>query len=168
MKLIKPTMDLKSAYLEMVNEWVLAKEKLVPFSLEYDTSDFKKFIEMNQLAEIVAAEGFVCHSTFWLLNDKHTIVGTSNIRHSLTDKLLIQNGHIGYGIRPSQRKKGFATNILELSLREAKRLGIKKALLTCDKDNIGSKKVIQKNGGQFRREEIVEGKLSLSFWIDIK
>ncbi|MEO1263856.1 MAG: GNAT family acetyltransferase, partial [Bacteroidota bacterium] len=62
----------------------------------------------------------------------------------------------------------YATKILELSLSEAKKIGIKKALLTCSKDNIGSAKVIQKNGGIFRKEQLVDGKPSLSFWIEIK
>lgn len=168
MKLIKPNFNLKTEYLEMLNDWKRANEKLVPFSLKYDTNDFKKFIEMNEDFEIEAEDGFVCHSTFWLLNEAGKIVGTSNIRHALTDKLLIEGGHIGYGIRPSQRRKGYATKILELSLIEAKKLGIKKALITCNKDNIGSKKAILKNGGVFRKEQIVEGKLSLSFWIEIK
>ena len=167
MKLIKPTTNLKTEYLEMLEDWKKKDDKLVPFSLEYDTSDFKKFIEVNKNFEINSESGFVCHSTFWLINEENKIVGTSNIRHSLNDNLLIEGGHIGYGIRPTQRRKGYATKILELSLKEAKRLGIKKALLTCNKDNIGSAKVIIKNGGIFRKEQLVNGKLSLSYWIEI-
>ena len=168
MRLIKPNVNLKTEYLEMLNDWEKAKEKRVPFSLRYDISDFQRFIEVNQKFELNPEKGFVCHSTFWLLDDTDKIVGTSNIRHSLTEKLLIEGGHIGYGIRPSQRKKGYATKILALSLKEAKEIGINKVLLTCNKDNIGSTKVIQKNGGVFRKEQMVNGKLSLSFWIEIK
>jgi len=167
MKLIKPNFNLKAEYLEMLEDWKKTNEKLVPFSLKYDTSDFEKFIAMNRDFEINPEEGFVCNSTFWLLNDEGKIVGTSNIRHSLTDKLLIEGGHIGYGIRPSERRKGYAKKILELSLIEAKKLGIEKALVTCNKDNIGSVKAISKNGGIFRKERMVDGKLSLSFWIEI-
>ena len=152
----------------MLKDWQMTKEKMVPFSLAYDTSNFQKFIERNEHLESNSEKGFVCHSTFWLLSDRGHIVGTSNIRHTLTEQLLIQNGHIGYGISPSQRKKGYATKILALSLKEAKKIGIKKVLLTCDKDNIGSAKVIRKNGGVFRREQIVDGKLSLSFWINLE
>jgi len=168
MKLIKPNFNFKTEYLEMIEDWKKTNEKLVPFSLKYDKSDFKKFIELNEYFEFHPKNGFVCHSTFWLLNKARKIVGTSNIRHSLNDKLLIEGGHIGYGISPTQRRKGYASKILALSLIEAKKLGIKKALLTCYEDNIGSKKVILKNGGIFRKEQMVDGKLSLSFWIDIK
>ena len=167
MKLIKPTINLRTAYLEMLGDWERTGEPMVPFSLAYDASDFKKFIAINENFEVNPAKGFVCHSTFWLVDNQGKIVGTSNVRHSLTADLLIQNGHIGYGIRPSERKKGYASKILALSLKEAKKIGIKRALLTCDKDNIGSKKVILKNGGIFRREEMVNGKMSLSFWINI-
>lgn len=168
MRLIKPTIIFKKAYLEMLKDWEKTKEKKVPFSLKYETIDFQKFLELNEHFELHPAKGFVCHSTFWLLNDEDKIVGTSNIRHALTEKLLMEGGHIGYGISPSHRRKGYATKILELSLKEAKKMGIKKALLTCDKDNIGSNKVIQKNGGIFRKEQLVKGKLSLSFWIEIE
>ena len=168
MRLIKPTIIFKKAYLEMLKDWEKTKEKKVPFSLKYETIDFQKFLELNENFERNPAKGFVCHSTFWLLNDEDKIVGTSNIRHALTEKLLMEGGHIGYGISPSHRRKGYATKILELSLKEAKKMGIKKALLTCDKDNIGSNKVIQKNGGIFRKEQLVKGKLSLSFWIEIE
>lgn len=151
----------------MLEDWKKGNEKLVPFSLSYDTSDFEKFVEMNKTFETNPEEGFVSHTTFWLLNKAGKIVGTSNIRHTLSEKLLIEGGHIGYGIRPSERRKGYATKILELSLIEAKKIDIKKALVTCNKDNIGSKKAILKNGGIFRKERLVDGKLSLSFWIEI-
>jgi len=168
MKLVKPNFKLRIQYLEMLEDWKNSNDELTPFSLEYETSDFKKFIEMNENFELNPEDGFVCHSTFWLVNEDGEIVGTSNIRHNLTDKLLIKGGHIGYGIRPSPRRKGYANKILELSLIEAKKIGVEKALLTCDKDNIGSSKVILKNGGIFRKEQVVDGKLSLSFWIEIK
>lgn len=168
MKLIKPNIDLKDDYLAMVDEWKRTDDRLTPFSLAFDTSDFQKFLDWNKYLEHTPEEGFVCHSTFWLVNEANKILGTTNIRHKLNEKLLIRGGHIGYGIRPSQRRNGYATKILELSLLEVKKLGIDKALITCHKENIASKKTILKNGGIIRREEFYEGKILLSYWIDIK
>ncbi len=168
MKLVKPTIQFKNQYLEMLEDWKSTDEKFVPFSLKFDTTDFQKFIELNENHEKIPDRGFVCHSTFWLLDeDKNIIAGTSNIRHQLKGHLLTRGGHIGYGVRPSYRKQGYATKILELSLLEAKKLGIDKALVTCDKENIASKKTILNNGGVLREERVVEGEAILSFWIDI-
>lgn len=167
MKLIKPNINLKEEYLAMLEEWESTEEEKVPFSLQYDTSNFEEFLKMNKAFETKPKEGFVCHTTFWLVNDKNQLIGVSNIRHELNDDLRIKNGHIGYGIRPSFRRKGYATKILALSLEKAKYLGVKKALLTCNKSNIGSQKVITNNGGILRREEIVNGENLISFWIAV-
>lgn len=167
MRLIKPTINLEHEYLDMLNEWKLSKEDMVPFSLKYSTSNFKKFIATNENHVVNPESGFVCHSTFWMLNKTNKIIGTSNIRHCLNDDLLIENGHIGYGIRPSCRGKGYATKILALSLEKAKEMGLNKVLLTCNETNIGSKKVILKNGGVIRRKQRVKGNNILSFWINI-
>jgi predicted acetyltransferase len=60
---------------------------------------------------------------------------------------LLSGGHIGAGIRPSERRKGYATAMISLALEECKKLGIKNVLITCDKSNIGSAKSIMNNGG---------------------
>jgi len=167
MRLIKPTIDLKTDYQNMVEEWKQTDDRLTPFSLAWDTSDFQKFIEWNEYLEHTPEEGFVCHSTFWLVDEDSRILGTTNVRHYLNDRLLIRGGHIGYGIRPSERRNGYSVKILELSLLEAKKLGIDRALLTCYKDNLASKKAIERNGGKLRREEVVDEIPLLSYWIEI-
>ncbi|MNV84518.1 Acetyltransferase (GNAT) family protein [compost metagenome] len=70
-----------------------------------------------------------------------------NIRHKLTDALMNIGGHIGYGVRPSQRRQGNAARMLALALDEARALGIERALVTCNSTNTGSEKTILKNGG---------------------
>jgi len=80
--------------------------------------------------------------------------------------LFNAGGHIGYGIRPSERRKGLATMLLELSLIEAKRLGIKDVLVVCDAGNIGSEKTIVKNGGKADSDFIEEGgNVIKRYWI---
>ena len=96
------------------------------------------------------------------------IVGTVSIRHHLSETLLIRGGHIGYGVRPSERRKGCATRMLALALGECKNLGIEKALVTCDKENIASARTIQKNGGVLENEFVDDaGGIVLRYWIDI-
>lgn len=90
----------------------------------------------------------------------------ANIRHRLTDGLLRTGGNIGFGIRPSERNRGYATTLLKLALAEAGKLGLERVLLTCDKTNIGSASTILKNGGILFRESEVDGRLELGFWIE--
>jgi predicted acetyltransferase len=82
---------------------------------------------------------------WWVSGDEYP--GRADIRHRLTDRLRKWGGHIGYDIRPSARRQGHATAVLAAALPMASGLGIDPALLTCDQDNIGSRKVIEANGG---------------------
>ena len=84
---------------------------------------------------------------FWLVDDETDyFIGEISIRHRLNEVLERYGGHIGYGIRVSEWNKGFGTLMLELALREAKKIGLSKILITCDDNNIGSAKVMEKNG----------------------
>ena len=69
------------------------------------------------------------------------------IRHKLNESLLKNGGHIGDGVRPSERRKGYATEMIRLALEECKKIGIDRVLMVCYKDNIGSRKSIINNGG---------------------
>ncbi len=112
-------------------------------------------------------EGFVPSTTYWLMEDGEYI-GHVNIRHRLTPALERLGAHIGYAIRPSWRGKGYGTQMLRMALEKARSLGVERVLITCDKDNIASRKVIEKNGGVFRDEIEVEGRSTptLRFWIE--
>ena len=103
---------------------------------------------------------------FAVYNNK--IVGTIAIRYRLNDSLLRSGGNIGYGVRPSERRKGYATKMLALALEKCKGLGLEKVLLTCGKNNIGSARTIQKNGGVLENEIIDDDREVLQrYWIDI-
>jgi len=168
MKLIEPTIELEEQYLDMLADWHQTGEALVPFPLKFDTSDFAAFVQKLHTAKIVKEEGFVCNSTFWLVTADNTIVGVSNLRHELNEKLLFDGGHIGYGVRPSHRRKGYATKLLELSLKEAQKIGIEKALVSCDKDNVGSAKTITNNNGVLWKDYLVDGVETQKYWIEIQ
>lgn len=77
-------------------------------------------------------------------------------------------GHIGDGVRPSERRKGYATEIIRLALQECKKLGLDRVLITCHKDNIGSVKSIVKNGGILENEVLEGGKPLQRYWVDLK
>lgn len=97
------------------------------------------------------------------------IIGTIQIRHELNEYLLNIGGHIGDGVRPSERRKGYATEMIRLALEKCKEIGLDKVLITCNKDNIGSRKSIQNNGGILENETLDEiGKELQRFWIELK
>ncbi len=96
------------------------------------------------------------------------MVGAVNIRHYLNDSLLLDGGHIGDGVRPSERRKGIASKMISLALLECKKLGIEKVLMVCNKNNIGSAKSIKNNGGILENEIFVNGVIVQQYWIKNK
>lgn len=112
--------------------------------------------------------GAVPMSLFWLVRDNQ-ILGSSRLRHMLTPDLEQLGGNIGYDIRPSLRRRGFGTSLLRLTLERARALGLTRVRITCDADNIGSIRVIEKNGGALDAEvfSLERGKLLRQYWIDL-
>jgi len=99
-----------------------------------------------------------CTNLWWVEGDEY--LGRIAIRHRLTDGLLRVGGHIGYDVRRSRRREGHATAMLAAALPVAHRLGIDPVLITCDTDNVASRKVIEANGGVLENE--LDGRLR--FW----
>jgi predicted acetyltransferase len=92
----------------------------------------------------------VPQTTYFLRRPDGILVGTSRLRHRLNPGLEIEGGHIGYDIRPSERRRGYGTRILALTLEKARERGLARVLVTCDDDNVGSARVIERNGGRLQ------------------
>lgn len=86
-------------------------------------------------------------ATFLVAEVGGVIVGRTSVRHQLNEYLAVAGGHIGYGVRPGFRRRGYATEILRQSLWRARAVGVEAALVTCDIDNVGSATVIERCGG---------------------
>ena len=116
-----------------------------------DNMDFKEFLlELEKSKNIKDKKPYLVNQTTYMMFDENNrVLGGVNIRHELNDNLLKHGGHIGTLIRPSERKKGYATLMISLALEKCKELGIDKVLITCREENIGSKKAIEKNGGEY-------------------
>jgi predicted acetyltransferase len=106
----------------------------------------------------------VPQTTYWLMQADYP-VGVSKLRHTLNDTLRLQGGHIGYCIRPSVRGRGLGHTILQLTLHEAKSLGLSRVLLTVNEGNLASRRVIERSGGTLERIERTSG--ICYYWIEL-
>ncbi|WP_249871613.1 GNAT family N-acetyltransferase [Oceanobacillus saliphilus] len=170
MYLAKPTFDLKSKYIDFYQEWKESGEEMIPFVIKKDPKNFQSMLDYLSDCEkgIEPPESWIPESsTYWLI-DNNEMIGVVNIRHRLTEPLFNAGGHIGYGIRPSKRGKGYATQILSLTLEKAKDLKLEKVLLVCSSTNKASKKVILNNGGISDKDFTDENNNTLKrYWIDL-
>ncbi len=97
------------------------------------------------------------------------IVGIIDLRHHIDHPILGEwGGHIGYCVRPDERRKGYAKEMLRLDLENARKIGLKKVMVTCDTDNIASERTILANGGVFEREAEANDRHTLKrYWITL-
>ena len=172
LRLDKLTYENKDKIIELLDEWRAYNENNPsanhsPWAIfRNDHKDFDYYIANLEIKE--GTDQWVPGSVFFCYDiDRGIYVGAVNIRHRLNDSLLFTGGHIGDGIRPSERHKGYGTAMLALALDECKKLGIDKVLMTCDKDNIGSAKAIQKNGGVKENEVEEDGVIEERYWITL-
>lgn len=94
------------------------------------------------------------------------IVGRTSVRHALNAFLEERGGHVGYGVRPAHRRRGHAGTILRLSLRRLAGLGVREALVTCDADNVASRRTIEGAGGRpDPRRPASDDSAVLRFWV---
>lgn len=167
LRLVKASKEYREQIIDMLEEWCAFGEKITPYSIRrLDYHDFEYYC--NNIEVKGTDTRLVPDSTFFCLDEERNImVGAVNIRHYLNEALLLNGGHIGDGIRPSERKKGYATRMIALALEECKKLGIQRVLMVCDKDNIGSAKSIVNNGGVLENEVTVDGVVEQRYWIEL-
>lgn len=96
------------------------------------------------------------------------IVGIIDLRHHIDHPILgLWGGHMGYTIRPSERGKGYAKEMLRLNLINCKGRGMDKVMITCSQDNLASEKTILANGGVFEKDVCIDGDIIKRYWINL-
>ncbi len=147
MKLISPSMDYIQSYRNYIVE--LGDEERYPFPLDFDHADFPAMLSRLEQFRLGVdlPDGYVASSTYWLV-DGEELLGVSNLRHYLNERIAHAGGHIGLGIRPSFRQRGLGATLLRLTLGKAAEMNIAPVQVHCYADNVGSKAMIEQCGGK--------------------
>ncbi|MGN0266299.1 MAG: GNAT family N-acetyltransferase [Lachnospiraceae bacterium] len=171
-ELVRLSYEYKELLFDMLTEWKADIEKNHTNSSPWmifrnDFHDFDYYLENLEIKE-GDESGWIPDTTLFCLDkDRNIFVGAVNIRHYLNEDLMRNGGHIGDGIRPSERRKGYATAMIALALEECKKLGINRVLMCCDKENIGSAKSIIRNGGVLENEIADDNHIAQRYWIQL-
>ena len=171
-----PSIERKNEIIDYINEFVLYNSDI------HGTGSLDKILEgytfeqalercLNMQDKEYAKKLGRCQSkTFLLIRENDDkIVGTINVRWNLTESMKQFGGNIGYGIRPTERRKGYNKINLYLGLIEAQKLGLDRVMLDCDVNNLGSAKTMQSLGGVLERTEVnpSDGVLTSVYWFNV-
>ncbi len=171
LKIIKPNNLLEADFRVAINEFREIGEDQIESTFARSGYNFESYLQMTRQAEAGFAlpQGFVPYTTYWSVLNDERVIGFCHFRHYLTNPLMIEGGHIGYSIRPSERKMGYGTRQLALLLEACRWMAYEKVMLTCDYDNVASYKIIEANGGVLSGEAISprSHKKVLHYWIDL-
>jgi predicted acetyltransferase len=151
-KLVKLSEEYKKQFNDMMEEWILSKEQIIPHALiGIDYHYFDVFVNNVERYEQLRVK--VPVQLYFLLDTMNNkFIGSAILRPILNDDLLQRGGNIAYGIVPSYRNKGYGTKLLSLCLEILKEQGLEKVLVVCKKENTYSKKVITNNNGILENE----------------
>ena len=172
----RPTIERKKEIIEYLDEFVKYGSDINGSgSLDkiYDGYTFEEALDRclkMEDEEYAKSVGRCQGKTFLLIRENdNKIVGTINVRWNLSKEMLQFGGHIGYGIRPTERRKGYNKINLYLGMIEAKKVGLDNVMLDCDVNNLGSDKTLKALGGKLERTEIdpFDGILTNVYWFNV-
>lgn len=143
LQLVIPKKEHETAVMDFREEFLKAKEKISGGVGLEQAENYEDWLGHKYIPHY----GSVDEAVFLTFDSVGKLVGISDIRLGTNDFIQTFAGQIGYSVRPSQRKRGYASEILKLTLIEAAKCGLSKILITCNEPNIASAKVIEKNGG---------------------
>ena len=168
MKFRLPEMGDKDILQAYMQEHYACGESSISASMGLPASEYAEWVEKIQKNASLGDEKWG-KSLLYLCFDMEQLIGLLSIRYELPEAEKRIYGDIGYGVRPSERNKGYATRMLQYALSVCKEKGLHKVVLGCYKDNISSVRVIQKNGGILTEENdnYQEGKISQYYLISL-
>jgi predicted acetyltransferase len=164
----KPIRTDSKAMDSMMSEWRKYGGRMNPGLIRSYNGNFDEWMKYIAGSETDTESDESVPQTLYFMKDSgNEILGAVSLRHYLNQSNIVDGGHIGYGIRPSERGKGYGNEILRLALDKLFEMKIYKVLVTCETDNAASEKVILKNGGRMENTAVDdEGHTIKRYWIE--
>lgn len=166
--LVQPSEAFKKEILDFRNEFLEAGDTLYGTENLQQMVHFSEWllkVQTNRYEETVEPEKAPSYEFMAIRKLDGKLIGMINIRYNLRKEMYLYYGNIGYCVRKSERRKGYASEMLRLSLLEAKKIGLDKVLLTVDHDNLGSIATMKSNGAVLENELPYRGKMTQRYWI---
>ncbi|GAA0701650.1 GNAT family N-acetyltransferase [Paraclostridium ghonii] len=170
-KLIKPSLEYRHDIMAYRQEFLELGDDMAGCGNLRECSSAEEWIDTINLfenKETCPSDKVASNMYIAVRLEDNKIVGIIDFRHHINHPILsVWGGHIGYSVRPCERKKGYATEMLRQNLMNCREYGLDKVLITCDYDNIGSEKVITANGGILEKYVEVDGNSIKRYWIEL-
>jgi len=171
LNLVKPTIEYEQQAYEYIQEFKKYNSNISGSgALDEYEGRYNEYLELLEKCRTNPPKKWVKSETFMLIRESdNKLIGMINIRLNLNEVLLERGGHIGYSVRPTERRKGYNSYQLYKALEYCKENGLEKVLITCNKENIASAKSIQKYGGILENEVLEEetNEVVQRYWINL-
>lgn len=155
--------------MEYLNSWRRQSEMISPSSCEIRHLSFSEWKKEQQMLqkEATLPSGLVRADTLFLVEENGYILGAINLRYTMNDELLKFGGHMSFGIRPEERRKGYGFIMIKLAFNTLRGNGINRALITVSRDNKAAKNIVKKIGGVLENAYELKGNVIDRYWISL-
>lgn len=166
--LVQPSKEYKVSILDFRKEFFETGDTLYGTEKLQNMNNFEEWllkVQKNRYEETVEQGKAPSYEFMAIRGCDEKLIGMINVRYNLREEMYMYYGNIGYCVRKSERRKGYASEMLKLALREAKKIGLDKVLLTVDSDNLSSIATMKNNDAILENEVPYNGKITQRYWI---